>query len=65
MRNGNYSPYTNGTTGISHSTPGNLNGKANGHSTHNLTPQRYIEECFIAYSIENFNIHKSNNMKEV
>jgi len=39
MRNGNYSPYTNGTTGISHSTPGNLNGKANGHSNHNLTPQ--------------------------
>ena len=43
MRNGNYSPYTNGTTGISHSTPGNLNGKANGHSSHTLSPQRYVK----------------------
>ena len=40
MRNGNYSPYTNGNNGMSHSTPGNLNGKSNGHSNNNLTPQR-------------------------
>ena len=54
MRNGNYSPYTNGTTGISHSTPGNLNGKANGHSSHNLSPQRYAKRinCFAIFVVE-------------